>query len=331
MMETTLDSALDSVGYGQLAPERTRADAPANIACALCAGDTAQVIAHRVVDFEYSAPGEFSWLRCQGCGLVTLAPEPSDAVLALAYPSSYHGYHESDSQLVSWYVNLRRRGRAKLLSKMLTPRGSLLDIGCGSGALLAAVGKLGAFNLLGVEYQAEAAQVARDRGATVWTGELEDADIQQASVDVALMEHVIEHVRDPKATLSRTRNLIKPGGLLLGETPNLSCLDAKLFGRCWGGGHAPRHLTLFTPAVLTQMLQAAGYVDIIITHPVYPAHMALSIQHYLRRNNPTTQGLVRGRAWYFPLLCSLLMPAAILAALCRHSGAMRFVARRPHE
>lgn len=320
-----------TANHWQVGSEHTRADASARIACALCAEKEAHVLATQVVDFEYGAPGEYNWLRCLGCGLVTLDPEPSDEVLAKAYPTNYHGYHEPDSRLVSWYVDLRRRARAKMLSKMLTPHGSILDIGCGSGALLAEIGKLGSFNLLGVEYQADAAQAARDRGATVWTGELENADIQQASVDVALMEHVIEHVRDPQATLSNTRNLIKPGGLLLGETPNLSCLDAKLFGRFWGGGHAPRHLTLFTPTVLTQMLQAAGFVDIRIGHPVYPAHMALSIQHWLRRHQPSTKGLVRGRAWYFPLLCSLLMPVAILAALCRHSGAMRFVARRPHE
>jgi len=190
------------------------------------------------------------------------------------------------------------------------------------------VGKHGSFHLLGVEYQPEAAEVARRRGVTVWAGDLDDADISEQTVDLIVMEHVLEHVSDPVVTLRLVHSFLKPGGLLLGETPNLRCPDMKLFGRYWGGGHAPRHQWLFTPPVLERALTATGFGDISVTHPVYPAHMSLSIQNRLRQSRRSTKGLTRGRAWYYPLLCSAMMPVAALAAVLRCSGAMRFSARK---
>ena len=299
--------------------------------CALCGAGSVSTLARGVRDYEYGAPGCYQWLRCNECGLVRLAPFPSDETLTLAYPSDYHGYHEPKSRLVAWHVNRRRQARARSLARLLPRDGTILDVGCGSGSLLEEVGKHGSFNLLGVEYQPEAARLARRRGINVWTGELEAADIPEQTVDLIVMEHVLEHVSDPFATLHRVHTFLKPAGLLLGETPNLRCPDMKLFGRYWGGGHAPRHLHLFTPGALTRVLVTTGFRDIDVTHPVYPAHMSLSIQNWLRRSCPTTDGLARGRTRYYPLLCSALMPVAILAAMLRCSGAIRFSARKPDE
>jgi SAM-dependent methyltransferase len=282
------------------------------------------MLADDVRDYEYGAPGVYAWLRCSGCNLVRLSPSPSDDVLALAYPPTYHAYGEPQSRLVAWYIERRRHTRAAILADLLPPNGTILDVGCGTGALLAAVGRQGAFRLLGVEYRPDAAEQARREGITVWTGELENADIPEGQVDVVVMEHVIEHVRDPIATLQRIRSLLKSGGRIVGETPNLHCPDAKLFGRYWGGGHAPRHMWLFTPPVLERALKATGFADIAIRHPIYPAHMALSLQNRLRCNRRDLRGLTRGRAWYFPLVCSALMPVAALATLCRCSGAVQF-------
>lgn len=295
----------------------------------MCGTADTRVVAEQVRDFEYAAPGMYRWVECRGCGLVRLDPMPTDDVLAAAYPPSYHAYAEPSFALVRWYVGKRRQARARQLAALLPAGGTVLDVGCGAGSLLADVGRHGKFRLLGVEYRPEAAEIARSRGITVWTGELADADIPDKSVDLVVMEHVIEHVRDPRRTLERIARLLEPGGTIVGETPNLACPEMRWFDRYWGGGHAPRHLHLFTPDVLSNALRRTGFEDIEIVHPVYPAHAALSVQNWLRRHRRDSAGLNRGRAWYYPLVCSAMMPYAILAARTRRSGAIRFVARKP--
>jgi len=296
--------------------------------CALCPDATSSVFASGVRDFEYGAPGEYRWLRCDHCNLVRIDPIPDDYILSLAYPDHYHAYQPHSSRFVGWYNQRRRRARAKELVKLIPNDATVLDVGCGTGSLLHEIQKLGTYELLGVEYRADAAAQAGRHGIKVWTGELEDADIPASSVDLCVMEHVIEHVRNPVETLRRIHTLLKPGGIVIGETPNVRCFDAALFISYWGGGHAPRHLWLFQPDSMKNTLRGCGYDDMTITHPVYSAHLALSMQNWLRRHRNDTDGLTCGRSWYFPLLCSAAMPLSVAASVLKQSGAIRFMARK---
>ena len=299
--------------------------------CALCRDTRITVIADGIRDYEYGAPGTYRWLRCDQCGIVRIDPMPGDDILSLAYPDTYHAYQPHRSRFVSWYVRRRLQARAKELAGLMPAGGTILDVGCGTGSLFHEMKRLGPYRMLGVEYRADAAEQARQHGTFIWTGELEDAELPDHSVDLCVMEHVIEHVRNPVDTLRKIRSKLKPGGVLVGETPNLHCFDAKLFGRYWGGGHAPRHLWLFQPDSLSRTLRECGYSSVLITHPVYSAHMALSVQNWLRRFRTDTAGLTCGRSWYFPLLCSAAMVPATAAALIKQSGAIRFTARSTDE
>ena len=299
--------------------------------CTLCRSTRTSVIARNVRDYEYGTPGSYNWERCDGCGLVRLDPMPSDETLAMAYPQDYHAYHAHRSRLVRWYVHQRHKARAKELARLMPPGGTILDVGCGTGVLLSLVGAQGRFRLLGVEYRPDAAQIAGERAATVYTGRLEDVELDPESVDLVVMEHVLEHVRDPFATVRHILALLRPGGLLVGEVPNRSCLDAKIFGRYWGGGHVPRHLWMFTPLVLERLLRQSGFNEVTVSHPFYPAHIALSVQNWLRRSRTNTDGLTYGRSRYYPLLCSAALPLAMCASWLRRSGAMRFAARCADE
>jgi SAM-dependent methyltransferase len=93
-------------------------------------------------------------------------------------------------------------------------------------------------------------------------GELMDTDFADGSFDLIRMGHVIEHVLDPMATLHRAYRLLKPGGMLMGETPNTDCLDWRIFKKYWGPLHIPRHIFIFDDRNLRQALHRANFVDI---------------------------------------------------------------------
>jgi 2-polyprenyl-3-methyl-5-hydroxy-6-metoxy-1,4-benzoquinol methylase len=90
-------------------------------------------------------------------------------------------------------------------------------------------------------------------------GTLEDLDYSAESFDVITLWHVIEHLRHPEQTLRKIFELLKPGGMLLVGTPNVTSVWSKLFGRYWDGLHIPFHLYLFNSDTLSRALAAAGF------------------------------------------------------------------------
>jgi len=296
--------------------------------CTLCGTAGGLVVVSGVRDYEYGAPGEYRWLRCPGCGLVRLDPFPSPDVLERAYPPDYHAYVTPRSILGGWLIDRARAAVARGLAAHLPDGGVVLDVGCSNGRLLADLGKLGTYRLLGVEYNAAMAAEARARSVEVWCGELADAPFAPRSVDLVVMQHVLEHVVAPLSTARIAATLLRPGGRLVGEVPNLASWDARLFGRTWGGGHAPRHLSHFTPATLARLLASAGFSSVVVRPSLHTGHWALSVQNWMRRNRYDTEGLRSGRTWYYPLLLLAFLPINLLQMPAHATGVMRFEALR---
>src|SRR5262249_33696444 len=152
-------------------------------------------------------------------------------VLGRACPKHYHAYVPPRSALTRRLIALSRARAAASIARRVPAGGAGLDIRCGTGALLEAGRGRVRWRRLRGECDPGAAEQARRRGIETWTGELEAAAIAERSIDVAILQHVLEHVRDPIQTLRRAAVLLRPGGLLAGELPNLDSWDARLFGR----------------------------------------------------------------------------------------------------
>ena len=100
------------------------------------------------------------------------------------------------------------------------PRGKLLEIGCGAGALLADMARLG-FECSALEISEKAVEAAQ-----FMTGDLDGVEIRQtpdhswpAKFDVLAAFEVIEHVEDDYAVLGNWSKWMKKGGYLLVSTP----------------------------------------------------------------------------------------------------------------
>lgn len=81
--------------------------------------------------------------------------------------------------------------------------------------------------------------------ADVDLGDLLDIGLEAASFDVIVMNHVIEHVYDPVATLVECRRLLAPEGKIIIITPNLKSYGHEIYGEDWRALEPPRHLHLF--------------------------------------------------------------------------------------
>jgi SAM-dependent methyltransferase len=143
------------------------------------------------------------------------------------------------------------------------PQGRLLDVGCATGDFLAEVRRIPGWSAIGLEPGAAAAHYVRHEvGLDVVRGTLNTAAWKDAIFDVLTLWDVLEHVYDPRTVLHEAARLLKPGGVLVINYPNLDSLDRRLFGRYWCGYELPRHLTMPPIAVLRHELAAVGLREV---------------------------------------------------------------------
>jgi 2-polyprenyl-3-methyl-5-hydroxy-6-metoxy-1,4-benzoquinol methylase len=154
------------------------------------------------------------------------------------------------------------------------PGARLLEVGCGSGHFLARMKSKG-WEVFGVDMDSRSVEVAKSSyGIDVFRGQLQDARLMDRSFDAIVMKHSIEHISDPKSLLVESLRVLSPGGWMGIITPNVKSLAHRLFAEHWFALEIPRHLYLFSPAVLSECVRASGF-EVITTYT--QANMARDI------------------------------------------------------
>lgn len=245
-------------------------------------------------DLYLHVPGEWNLVRCPADGLWWLDPRPREEEFAKLY-TNYHthatdtptgvtspltatwrwcrkgiwaatlGYstgQEHYGQLVVGLIlgivrPLRDKAAGDIMWLRGKTRGRLLDVGSGGGQFLRRMKDAG-WAVLGVEPDPTAVEVARGLGVEVLSGTLDQLPSGQHRFDAITLNHVIEHVPDPLATLRHCWGLLAPGGRLVVTTPNVHSLGHRVFRRSWRGLEPPRHLQIFSQQSLRRTAERAG-------------------------------------------------------------------------
>lgn len=272
--------------------------------CPVCSSTDRREEVSGLEDRSYGcAPGKWTLHRCIGCGCAYLDPRPNRASIGLAYARYFtHGAtpRKARNPLVAWLrQGLANSYRNRLFGTRLKPaipagwaisslartqarslrldgrgldlaigsKGKLLDIGCGNGEFLV-FAKAAGWDCFGIEPDAVAAALAIEQGGSVIGSHLEEIDsAYDGFFDVITLSHVIEHVHDPVDFSRRCRRLLKQGGFLSIETPNIDSIGYEMYSRSWRGLEPPRHLVLFNRRSLTQCLSHSGFDDVRIMEP----------------------------------------------------------------
>ncbi len=102
----------------------------------------------------------------------------------------------------------------------------ILDVGCGTGTLLADLARSGATSLSGVDLAPKILEVAREKiSAAGQTADLRAADAEEPlpwaadSFDVATLTGALHHFYRPQDVLAEIHRVLRPGGLLLVVDP----------------------------------------------------------------------------------------------------------------
>jgi SAM-dependent methyltransferase len=150
----------------------------------------------------------------------------------------------------------------------IDPGDALVDFGCGTGGLLE---QLDAASKMGIEVSEPARHEAEAAGLTVVASTSELGD---ATADVLISNHVLEHTLAPLDELRELRRVLRPTGKLVLWLP----LDD------WRAQRKPRpdpnhHLYTWTPLLLRNLLDEAGF-DVhearVVAHAWPPATARLA-------------------------------------------------------
>jgi SAM-dependent methyltransferase len=299
--------------------------------CVVCASPDVGLHRTDVRDFEYSVEPERrpDVFACRQCGSEFLAPRPSEEDLPAFYPSHYHAYHDDHSALAKSLVSMRSRQRATYYRKLCGGvKSSIFDVGTGDCRHFKALEEFGDFKFAGVEINKDIFAKARALGYDVTLGTLESMDISdhRGRYDVVSMNHVLEHVVEPRLMLSRALELLRPGGYAIGQLPCNTSWEARIFGRYWAGYHYPRHLQMFSRTGLKRLLDETGFVDVKVI-PAPHLQSALSLQNTLIGQgwNPPMKF---GKCPAYSLMLLAVAPFELLAWCFGATGIVNFEARR---
>lgn len=193
-------------------------------------------------------------VRCRFCGFQYVNPRLRSDLI-------YSGYAEGDDPTYVSQLEARKRSFAKSLDEIERAaggRGRLLDIGTAAGAFVSAACDRG-WDAEGCEPNRWlAAWGARHFGVTIREGSVFDQDYEDHTFDVITLWDVIEHTPDPPAVLQRCRALLKAGGILIVNYPDIGSWIARVLGRRWLFLSSV-HLFYFDRRTIRLMLEKSGY------------------------------------------------------------------------
>lgn len=266
--------------------------------CPVCAEAERKILHPELRDNAFrAAAGKWSLWSCVACGCAYLDPRPSQDSIHLAYANYYTHkplsvkceysdlsvFRKFRRRLLNGYVNWRYSSRSSPSSVLGVPAaflipkfrraiareyrhlprlpkcgGALLDVGCGDGGFLNIARSCG-WDAVGLDPDPKVVANAANYGFSVNLGGIEFYNGKSELFDVITVAHVVEHVYDPVELLSSCYRLLKKGGQLWIETPNIDSFGHAYFKGDWRGLEAPRHLVLFNRQSLRRALLDTGF------------------------------------------------------------------------
>jgi 2-polyprenyl-3-methyl-5-hydroxy-6-metoxy-1,4-benzoquinol methylase len=183
-------------------------------------------------------------------------PQPSLENLGKYYESEDYISHTDNKRslfekLYHFIKSIALKNKLNLINSLQPNKGSILDIGAGTGEFLS-VAKNDGWQTIGVEPSERAKSIAINKGVSFveLTTELENQ-----SFDVISMWHVLEHVPDLDKQIKELKRLLKPTGTLIIAVPNFKSFDAKHYGKFWAAFDVPIHFWHFSKTAIQLLFE----------------------------------------------------------------------------
>ncbi len=186
-----------------------------------------------------------------------------DILITHPKPKNLDRYYESDAYLSHtdsnegwfaksylWVKRYAIKQKVRLIQRLHKGKGSLLDVGAGTGDFLQSAKESG-WHVQGVEVSEKAREKARSKNLLL---DRSLDDIGNAEFDVITLWHVLEHIETLEATIDQLHDLLSTNGVLIIAVPNFKSYDARYYKQFWAAFDVPRHLWHFSKSGLCSLL-----------------------------------------------------------------------------
>lgn len=209
----------------------------------------------------------FGLLRCSACGSFETDPPPlrGDDESARFY-TDYYSRTATGSQAArpsaakparsAWFWKV-----VEHVPELARVRSSAVDIGSGDGHFCAELRTAGWPHVTGIEISLTRVIRARQTYPEIpfYSCAIGQTGIPRGSLDLIVMDSVIEHLPNPLEMVRELCAYLAPGGTLVVLTPNMESGHFRFLGRRWTGMLAPHaHIFLFNSAGLSRLLARCG-------------------------------------------------------------------------
>ena len=231
------------------------------------------ICSHKDVSLRYSKK-DFSIAQCHSCGVLFRIPQPTFEEVRQLYTTSYYNPWHLEKE--GGVKKIKMDTFEKRLREIQTyvSGGKILDVGCATGFFLEKAKSKG-FEPYGLELSEFSFKEAQNKfGDHIFLGTIEDIPFENNFFDVITMFDLLEHVKDPVATLRRCEAILKPQGIIVAVLPDVSSISAKLMGRNWTH-YKKEHLYYFSKRTISELLKQESYEVVRIT----PASKVMNLEY----------------------------------------------------
>ena len=217
---------------------------PASRDCPVCGGNEAEA---------YRQKGELRLVRCRHCRMIYANPVPGEFASGEYYDRAGTDYYLSPAKLESDYAAVRFERELRIFRKHCQG-GSVLDVGCSSGAFLFQLNQRfpGGYEVLGTDVSGPPLDYAESRGVAVVRGNFLEQEFGGRKFDAVTFWAVLEHLAAPQEFLAKAWSVLKPEGLCIVLVPNMKSLASQALGARYRYLY-PQHLNYFTKTTLTKL------------------------------------------------------------------------------
>lgn len=243
---------------------------------------------HRTVavrEMMFGSQETFEYYNCAACDTLQIVNELEGEELMRHYPANYYSYNGSGQpRAFQWLVTQQDRFKSRMggwpVGALLTtslPDGILraltggdvfgmlnqlavqhdariVDVGCGDGALLDRLARVGFKSLSGAD-PFIAVDSETPRGVPIMKRYLSEVG---GEFDLIMFNHSFEHMPDPVATLKVAYEKLAAGGICLVRVPTTSSEAWTVYGADWVQIDAPRHIVIPSRQGMAQAADRAG-------------------------------------------------------------------------
>ena len=285
-------------------------------ACPVCSAPR-MVKKLEVKDFTVSHQ-LFDIYECLACTLRFTQGAPDLSSIAVFYQSdAYISHSNTDTGVINKLYHFVRtttlQRKLRLIEKTTgVQKGSLLDIGAGTGAFVHTA-QVAGWHTTGLEPDAAARQRAVDLYGVPLQNTATLFQLPAETFDAITLWHVLEHVHELHAYIEQVKLLLKKNGRALIAVPNYTSYDAGIYKQYWAAYDVPRHLYHFSPAALKKLLEQHG-LRLLVVKPMWYDSFYISMlsERYRNGKNNLVKALWMGlvsncTALFSPNRCSSLI------------------------